>query len=93
MSNLEQTLSIIKPDAVERDLSEEIKLKITNSWSWLILDSASIDLFEIFSFSIISESIESDTDSIFTLSSPEFDIFLIYKNTINKKNNTAEPIT
>ena len=25
MSNLEQTLSIIKPDAVERDLSEEIK--------------------------------------------------------------------
>ena len=25
MSNLEQTLSIIKPDAVERNLSEEIK--------------------------------------------------------------------
>ena len=25
MSNLEQTLSIIKPDAVERDLSENIK--------------------------------------------------------------------
>ncbi len=25
MSNLEQTLSIIKPDAVERDLSEDIK--------------------------------------------------------------------
>ena len=25
MSNLEQTLSIIKPDAVERDLAEEIK--------------------------------------------------------------------
>ena len=25
MSKLEQTLSIIKPDAVERDLSEEIK--------------------------------------------------------------------
>ena len=25
MSNLEQTLSIIKPDAVERDLVEEIK--------------------------------------------------------------------
>ena len=25
MSNIEQTLSIIKPDAVERDLSEEIK--------------------------------------------------------------------
>ncbi len=25
MNNLEQTLSIIKPDAVERDLSEEIK--------------------------------------------------------------------
>ena len=25
MSNLQQTLSIIKPDAVERNLSEEIK--------------------------------------------------------------------
>ena len=25
MSNLEQTLSIIKPDAVERDLSDQIK--------------------------------------------------------------------
>ena len=25
MSNLEKTLSIIKPDAVERNLSEEIK--------------------------------------------------------------------
>ena len=25
MSNLEQTLSIIKPDAVERNLAEEIK--------------------------------------------------------------------
>ena len=25
MSNLEQTLSIIKPDAVERNLSDEIK--------------------------------------------------------------------
>ena len=32
MSNIEQTLSIIKPDAVERNLVEEIKdifLKIT----------------------------------------------------------------
>ena len=27
MSNLEQTLSIIKPDAVERNLQEEIKEK------------------------------------------------------------------
>ena len=27
MSNLEQTLSIIKPDAVERNLSEEIKVE------------------------------------------------------------------
>ena len=30
MSNLEQTLSIIKPDAVERNLSEEIKTEFTN---------------------------------------------------------------
>jgi len=30
MSNLEQTLSIIKPDAVERSLSEEIKEEFKN---------------------------------------------------------------
>ena len=34
MSNIEQTLSIIKPDAVERNLTEEIKkLFITNGFS------------------------------------------------------------
>tara|TARA_S200000501_G_C20589121_1_gene640773 strand:+ start:258 stop:668 length:411 start_codon:yes stop_codon:yes gene_type:complete len=34
MNNLEQTLSIIKPDAVERNLTEEIKkLFITNGFS------------------------------------------------------------
>ena len=31
MSNLEQTLSIIKPDAVERDLADEIKLIFTKN--------------------------------------------------------------
>ena len=32
MSNIEQTLSIIKPDAVERNLTEDIKEKfLTNS--------------------------------------------------------------
>jgi len=31
MSNLEQTLSIIKPDAVERNLSEEIKQEFKNN--------------------------------------------------------------
>ena len=35
MSNLEQTLSIIKPDAVERNLQEEIKKNLNQS-SWLI---------------------------------------------------------
>ena len=30
MSKLEQTLSIIKPDAVERNLSDEIKIFINN---------------------------------------------------------------
>ena len=38
MSNLEQTLSIIKPDAVERNLTEEIK-KIFNKNSLKIKDS------------------------------------------------------
>ena len=31
MSNIEQTLSIIKPDAVERDLIDEIKKIFTNN--------------------------------------------------------------
>jgi len=31
MSNIQQTLSIIKPDAVERDLSEEIKNEFKNN--------------------------------------------------------------
>ena len=31
MSNLEQTLSIIKPDAVERNLDKEIKEMIKNN--------------------------------------------------------------
>ena len=30
MSNIEQTLSIIKPDAVERNLQDEIKQEFTN---------------------------------------------------------------
>ena len=31
MNNLEQTLSIIKPDAVERNLSEQIKDEFRNN--------------------------------------------------------------
>ena len=31
MSNIEQTLSIIKPDAVERNLENEIKNMFTNN--------------------------------------------------------------
>ena len=31
MSNIEQTLSIIKPDAVERNLQEEIKIEFKNN--------------------------------------------------------------
>ena len=31
MSNVEQTLSIIKPDAVERNLQEEIKIEFKNN--------------------------------------------------------------
>ena len=32
MSSIEQTLSIIKPDAVERNLQDEIKKKIYRKW-------------------------------------------------------------
>ena len=43
MSNLEQTLSIIKPDAMERNLSEEIKsIFVRNNLK--ILDSKKISL-------------------------------------------------
>ena len=31
MSNIEQTLSIIKPDAVERNLGEQIKLEFNKN--------------------------------------------------------------
>ena len=36
MSNIEQTLSIIKPDAVERNLSEEIKAEIPLKKVWIL---------------------------------------------------------
>ncbi len=38
MSNLEQTLSIIKPDAVERNLSEEIKVEFKNKGFKILKD-------------------------------------------------------
>ena len=38
MSNLEQTLSIIKPDAVERNLGEEIKKTLENNKFKIIKD-------------------------------------------------------
>ena len=43
MSNLEQTLSIIKPDAVERNLENEIK-KIFNSDGFKILKDKKIQI-------------------------------------------------
>ena len=43
MSNLEQTLSIIKPDAVERNLSEKIK-SIFSKNNLVILDAKKIQI-------------------------------------------------
>ena len=43
MSNLERTLSIIKPDAVERNLSEKIK-SIFSKNNLLVLDSKKIHI-------------------------------------------------
>ena len=43
MSNLEQTLSIIKPDAVERNLTEKIKTILSNN-NFKIKDSKKIHL-------------------------------------------------
>ena len=36
MNNLEQTLSIIKPDAVERNLQEEIKKEFKKNGFWIL---------------------------------------------------------
>ena len=43
MSNIEQTLSIIKPDAVERNLSEEIKNEF-KKWGFNILKEKKVKL-------------------------------------------------
>jgi len=43
MSNIEQTLSIIKPDAIERNLGEEIKLEL-NKNNFKILKEKKIKL-------------------------------------------------
>jgi len=46
MSNVEQTLSIIKPDAVERNLQEEIKSEIKKS-GFLIVKEKKIHISKI----------------------------------------------
>ena len=46
MSNVEQTLSIIKPDAVERNLQEEIKSEFKKS-SFLIVKEKKIHISKI----------------------------------------------
>ena len=43
MSNIEQTLSIIKPDAVERNLSEEIKNEF-KKWGFNIIKEKKVKL-------------------------------------------------
>ena len=43
MSNIEQTLSIIKPDAVERDLQEKIKIEFKNK-NFEIVDEKKIHI-------------------------------------------------
>ena len=40
MSDIEQTLSIIKPDAVERNLQDQIKQEFINKTPWAHLDIA-----------------------------------------------------
>ena len=46
MNNLEQTLSIIKPDAVERNLQEEIKIEFKKN-NFLILKEKKIHISKI----------------------------------------------
>ena len=43
MSNTEQTLSIIKPDAVERNLDNEIKEMFTNKGFKIVKDKKNSD--------------------------------------------------
>ena len=46
MNNLEQTLSIIKPDAVERNLQEEIKIEFKKN-NFLILKEKKIHISKV----------------------------------------------
>ena len=46
MSDIEQTLSIIKPDAVERNLESEIKKEFINSGFKISKEKKSIELFQ-----------------------------------------------
>ena len=61
MSNIEQTLSIIKPDAVERNLQDKIKQEFTNKGFEIIKEkkihiskeeASSLDIWIFFSFII-----------------------------------------
>ena len=89
MSNLEQTLSIIKPDAVERNLDNEIK-EIFKNKGFLILKEKKIQIekSEAEKFYKIHETKPFYNDLCSYLSSGPIVVMVLEKNNAVQENRT-----
>ena len=89
MSNLEQTLSIIKPDAVERNLDSEIKEMFKNKgFSILKEKKIQIDKSEAEKFYKVHETKPFFNDLCSYLSSGPIVVMVLEKNNAIKENRT-----
>ena len=89
MSNLEQTLSIIKPDAVERNLDNEIKEMFKNKgFSILKEKKIQIDKSEAEKFYKVHETKPFYNDLCSYLSSGPIVVMVLEKNNAIKENRT-----
>ena len=89
MSNLEQTLSIIKPDAVERNLDSEIKEMFKNKgFSILKEKKIQIDKSEAEKFYKVHETKPFYNDLCSYLSSGPIVVMVLEKNNAIKENRT-----
>ena len=81
MSNIQQTLSIIKPDAVERNLSEEIKNEFkNNNFNILKEKKVKISKFEAEKFYQVHQSKPFYNDLCEYLSSGPIVVMVLEKN-------------
>ena len=87
MSNIEQTLSIIKPDAVERNLDKEIKQMFENKgFSILKEKKIQIDKFEAEKFYKVHETKPFYNDLCNYLSSGPIVVMVLQKENAVKAN-------